>query len=109
MARTIVQSLESKKGQDILLLDIQDIAAFTDYFVLCTGTSDRMLEAMAEAALDSVHRAHRKNGRKQGEAREGWVVVDYGDVVLHLFSPDQREYYRLEELWHDGRILLKVQ
>jgi ribosome-associated protein len=109
MARTIVRSLESKKGQDILLLDIQDIAAFTDYFVLCTGTSDRMLEALADAAVDSVRKTYRKRGLKQGEAREGWVVVDYGDVVLHLFSPEQRRYYRLAELWQDGRILLKVQ
>ncbi|MGA7194596.1 MAG: RsfS/YbeB/iojap family protein, partial [Anaerolineales bacterium] len=52
---------------------------------------------------------HRKKGRKQGEAREGWVVVDYVDVVVHLFSPDQRDYYNLEELWEDGKVLLRVQ
>ena len=109
MARTIVGSLEDKKGEDILLLDIKDIASFTDYFVLCTGTSDRMLDALAESALDTVRKRHRKAGRKQGEAREGWVVVDYGDVVLHLFSPDQREHYDLETLWQDGKVLLRVQ
>jgi ribosome-associated protein len=91
------------------LLDIKDIASFTDYFVLCTGTSDRMLDALADATLDSVRTSHRKKGRKQGEAREGWVVVDYGDVVLHLFSPDQRDHYDLEELWQDGKVLLKLQ
>lgn len=91
------------------MLDIKDIASFTDYFVLCTGTSDRMLNALAETTLETVRKRHRKRGRKQGEAREGWVVVDYGDVVVHLFSPDQREYYDLEELWQDGRVLLRVQ
>lgn len=101
--------MESRKGEDILLLDIKDIASFTDYFVLCTGTSDRMLDALAEATLETVRKHHRKHGRKQGEAREGWVVVDYGDVVVHLFSPDQREYYGLEEFWQDGRVLLKLQ
>ena len=92
-----------------MLLDIKDIASFTDYFVLCTGTSDRMLDALADAVLEAVRRPHRRRGQQQGEAREGWVVVDYGDVVVHLFSPDQRQYYDLEELWKDGKVLLKVQ
>ena len=91
------------------MLDIQKIASFTDYFILCTGTSDRMLDALADATLDSVHSSNRKKGKKQGEARDGWVVVDYGDVVVHLFSPDQRDYYNLEELWEDGKVLLRVQ
>ncbi len=77
--------------------------------MLCTGTSDRMLDALADATLESARTKHRKKGRKQGEAREGWVVVDYGDVVVHLFSPDQRDYYDLEELWRDGKVLLRVQ
>lgn len=104
-----MESLESRKGEDILLLDIKDIASFTDYFVLCTGTSDRMLDALAEATVDAVRKRYHKHGRKQGEAREGWMVVDYGDVVVHLFSPDQRAYYGLEEFWQDGRVLLKLQ
>jgi ribosome-associated protein len=109
LAHTIVSSLESKKGEDILLLDLQKIASFTDYFVLCTGTSDRMLDALAEGTMETVRKLHRKRGRKEGESREGWVIVDYGDVVVHLFSPDQREYYDLEELWMDGKVLLRVQ
>lgn len=68
-----------------------------------------MLDALAEAALEAVRKRHRKHGRKQGEAREGWMVVDYGDVVVHLFSPDQRDYYALEEFWREGRVLLKLQ
>lgn len=102
-------SLESKKGEDILLLDLKEIASFTDYFVLCTGTSDRMLDALAESTVETVRKVHRKRGRKQGESREGWIIVDYGDVVVHLFSPDQRGYYDLEELWQEGKVLLRVQ
>jgi ribosome-associated protein len=85
------------------------VASFTDYFVICTGTSDRMLDALADGTLEGVREKHRKKGRKQGESREGWVVVDYGDVVVHLFSPDQRDYYDLEDLWQDGKVLLRVQ
>lgn len=109
MARAIVGSLEDKKGENILLLDIKEVASFTDYFVLCTGTSDRMLDALADGVLETVRALRRKRGRKQGEAREGWVIVDYGDVVVHLFSPDQRSYYDLEELWRDGKVLVRVQ
>jgi ribosome-associated protein len=81
----------------------------TDYFVLCTGTSDRMLDALADSALEETRKRHKRRGRKEGLARDGWLVVDYGDVVLHLLSPDQRDYYQLEELWNEGKVLLRVQ
>lgn len=77
--------------------------------MLCTGTSDRMLDALADAVLEDLRKKRRKKGKKEGLARDGWVLVDYGDVIVHLLSPDQREYYRLEELWNEGKILLKVQ
>ena len=109
LAHTIVSLLEDKKGEDILLLDIKEVASFTDYFVICTGTSDRMLEALADGTMEGVRTRHHKRGRKQGASDDGWVVVDYGDVVVHLFSPDQRDFYDLEELWQDGKVLLRVQ
>jgi ribosome-associated protein len=101
--------LEDKKAEDIVLLDIKDVVSFTDYFVICSGTSDRMLDALASAVLDDMRTNHRKKGKKQGLARDGWVVIDFGDVVVHLFSPDQRDFYLLEELWEDGKVLLRLQ
>lgn len=68
-----------------------------------------MLDALADGVLESLRKHHRKKGRKTGLARDGWVVVDYGDVIIHLFSKDQREYYDLEELWSDGKVLLRLQ
>ena len=91
------------------MLDLKDIASFTDYFVICNGTTDRMLNALAKTVVDDMREQHKKKGRVEGEARGGWLIVDYGDVVLHLFSPDQRGYYNLEELWNEGKILLRVQ
>jgi ribosome-associated protein len=92
-----------------LLLDIKDVASFTDYFILCNGTSDRMLDALAKGVLDATKKSYKKKSRVEGRAQDGWLVMDFGDVVVHLFSPDQREYYDLEELWSDGRVLLKLQ
>lgn len=102
-------TLEDKKGEDILLMDIQDIASFADYFVICNGTSDRMLDALANAVLDEVKQQFQMNAHIEGQANDGWLVVDMGDVVLHLFSPDQRDYYDLEKLWDRGKVLLRLQ
>ena len=90
-------------------MDIKDIASFTDYFVICNGTSDRMLDALSKAVLEATKKDYKKKGRVEGQPGEGWLVLDFGDVVVHLFSPDMREYYDLEELWSDGRVLLRVQ
>jgi ribosome-associated protein len=90
------------------LLDIKDVATFTDYFVICTGTSDRMLDALANASMDDMRKKFKRKAKKQGNPRDGWVIVDYGDVVVHLFSPDQRDFYNIEELWEDGKVLLKL-
>ena len=104
-----MDTLEEKKGENILLLDIHDIASFTDYFVLCNGTSDRMLDALAMALRETVKEKFGLLGKLEGRPSDGWLVADFGDVVVHLFSPDQRNYYRLEELWERGKVLLRVQ
>lgn len=109
IARVIVSVLEEKKGENILLLDIHDQADFADYFVICSGTSDRMLQALADDTLEQMRKRHDLRGRVEGEARDGWMLIDYGAIVVHLFSPDRRNYYRLEELWSKGKVLLRLQ
>jgi ribosome-associated protein len=101
--------LEDKKGEDIILMDIHEQVIFADYFVICTGTSDRMLQALSDSAVEQVKQKYALNARVEGSARDGWVLVDFGDVLLHLFSPDRRDYYRLEDLWSQGKILLRLQ
>jgi len=109
VARTIVDALEDKKGEDILLMDLQGIAPFTDYFVICTGTSNRMLKALVHAAMDEVRDKHHLRTRVEGTELDGWILADFGDVILHIFSPLQREYYGLEQLWSEGKIVLHLQ
>lgn len=67
-----------------------------------------MLDALANTAVDEVRKKFKKKAKKQGNSRDGWVVVDYGNIVVHLFSPDQREFYSIEELWEDGKVLLRL-
>jgi ribosome-associated protein len=68
-----------------------------------------MLDALADAVLEQVKKEHKINGRVEGQPRQGWLVVDFYDVVVHLFSPEQRDYYRLEELWEAGKVLVRLQ
>ena len=105
----MVNALEEKKGEEIVLLDLKGVVPFTDYFVICTGTSDRMLNALMETALDVVRETHTLKTRVEGEAIDGWMLADFGDVVLHIFSLIQRDYYALEDLWAEGKVLLHVQ
>jgi ribosome-associated protein len=101
--------LEEKKGENIILIDLNEVAIFADYFVICSGTSDRMIQALVDEATDQVKEQFHLNARIEGEAVDGWMLVDFGDIILHIFSPGRRDYYRLEDLWSEGKTLLHVQ
>jgi ribosome-associated protein len=109
LAHAIVRALEEKKGEDIIVLDINEISLLADYFVICSGTSPRMIDALSEAVVDEVKEKHSLRPRIEGTSHGGWILADYGDVILHLFSPDRREYYALENLWQDARVVLHMQ
>lgn len=109
LAKEIVDTLEGKKAEDILLLDIHEISDFADYFVIANGTSDRMLESLSRATLESLKKEHGIITHAEGQARDGWILIDAGNVIVHLFSPDQRDYYSIEMLWSQGKTLLHVQ
>jgi len=91
------------------LLDIRDVASFADYFVIASAGSGRQMEA----ALDSVEQALRDDRTallgREGEPKSGWVLLDYGDVILHLFAPEERAYYDLEGLWHAATPVVRIQ
>ncbi|HOE70684.1 MAG TPA: ribosome silencing factor [Brevefilum sp.] len=100
--------LESKKGEDILVLDIKEIASFTDYFVIVSGSSNRMLQSLSSGLVREIKTHFHRTAQPEGRSSAGWIVLDYGDVVVHLFSPLQRNYYRLEELWSEGNVVLRL-
>lgn len=90
-------------------MDIKEITSFTDYFIICTATSNRMLNALADGVVEKTRVEHNKKGRIEGTPDSGWIIVDYGDIVVHIFDTDLRQYYKLEELWDEGKVLLRVQ
>jgi ribosome-associated protein len=100
--------LEDKKGEDIVLMDVSNICQFTDYFIICSGTSDRMLQSLSKAVDESAKSNFSLDARINGKGVEGWITLDFGDLVVHLFSERQRAYYQLEELWAEGKILLRL-
>lgn len=101
--------LEEKKGENLVLIDIKHLAVFADYFIICSGTSDRMLGALAESVSQFAKEKFQSSVHIEGEPREGWILLDIGDIIVHLFSPGQRSYYKLEDLWSQGKILLHLQ
>ena len=103
LVRAIVEEIHDTKGQDVKVLHLKGLVSYTDYFVLVTGTSNRHVQAMA----DRVH-LKLKNQHQQlpitfeGYDTGAWVLLDYGDVVLHIFQEEQREFYALDDLWVDA-------
>jgi ribosome-associated protein len=97
-----------KLGEDVLLLDMRPVSTFADYFVLCSGTSERQVEAIYEEVLTKLREANVRPLHAEGTAASGWVLIDYGAVVVHIFLPSTRRYYNLEQLWRDARTLVRI-
>jgi len=109
LARTIVDLIAAKMGSDILLLDLAGKTIVADYFVIASGNSDRQIKAIVEDTVVSLKREHGvANLSVEGKAESGWVLIDYGSVVVHIFSPKQRDYYQLERLWSEAHTVVRI-
>ncbi len=99
-----------KKGSNILLLDLREQAVFADYFLICSGENERQLRAMAESIrFETKNQAGILATSVEGIPEAGWVLVDYSDLIVHIFAPETREYYDLEDLWSDAHVVLRVE
>ncbi|HFQ95745.1 MAG TPA: ribosome silencing factor [Anaerolineae bacterium] len=109
LAHDIVDLLDEKQAQDILLLDIHELAPFADYFVIATATSERQSKSLVEMLVDTLREQRIKPLFIEGESQSGWQLLDYGEVIVHIFSPELRDFYRLEDLWHDAKVVVRLQ
>jgi ribosome-associated protein len=103
--RLAVEATRDKKALDIVVLDLRGLASFTDYFLIATGGSHRQLETIADEIEAKLKEAKRKPSHVEGYPRGDWILMDYVDFVVHVFTPTSRAYYDLERLWGDAKRL----
>ena len=102
LAREGVAAALDKKGSDLLVLNLSEISSFADYFVLCSATSERQAQAIADAIEERLRAAGRRPISVEGYAPSNWILLDYGDVLFHVFLEASRRFYALERLWGDA-------
>ena len=108
VAQFIIDEASDKLAEDIVLLDLRGLAPFTDYFVIMSAESSRQIQALEEDLTRSLKDAGVPRHRREGTSASGWVLLDFSDVIVHLFSPDEREFYDLESLWQRAPQVVRV-
>ncbi len=101
----VVQGMLEKKASDVVVMDLREVKnAIADYFIICSGNSDTQIDAIADSVEGYVHKAIKQNPwKREGKQNKEWVIIDYVDVVAHVFNKDKRIFYGLEELWGDAK------
>jgi len=105
----VVEAASDKQATDILLLDIHKVCSFADYFVICTGDSDRQIRAIYDEVEHALKRAGILPHHCEGTLDSGWLLLDFRDVIVHIFAPSEREYYQLDKLWSKAIPVLRIQ
>lgn len=102
LAKKIAKIANEHKAEGVSVLDLRKLTSFTDYFVICSGNSDRHVQAIASAIHFDLKKEDRIPLGEEGMKAGGWALIDYGDVVAHVFYKEMRDHYQLESLWHDA-------
>ena len=109
LARRIVELAEDKKAADIVLLDLFELTTLADAFVICSGGSERQVDAIADGISAALRDEGVKPIGREGTPASHWVLVDFGSVIVHVFTPPERDYYSLEKHWSAARVVVRVQ
>ena len=103
MARIAWNALNDKKGEDIKIIDITGISVLADYFIIANGTSDSQVNALVDNVEEELHKAGYSLKQREGQASGSWVLLDFGDIIVHVFDKENRLFYDLERIWKDGK------
>ncbi len=109
LVHAIVDAVVDKKAEDVVLLDIRGLSPIADYFLICSGATDRQIAAIVEAIETALKAEGRSPLHVEGTPDSGWVLLDCSDVIIHVFGPRERAYYQLERLWEDARLVVRIQ
>ena len=109
LARAAVDIASDKKASDVILLDIRDVTTIADYFVICSGSNRRQIQAIADAIEEQLVEQGASIFHREGVSDAGWILLDFSDVIVHIFGPKEREYYRLESLWSEAKTVVYLQ
>jgi ribosome-associated protein len=109
LARRIVELAEDKKAADIVLLDLTGLTTLADYFVIASGGSERQLDAISDGIVEGLREQKVRPIGREGVAASHWVLLDYGSVIVHVFTPPERDFYQLERHWAEAKTILRVQ
>ncbi len=109
VARRVVELAEDKKAAEIVLLDLIGLTTLADYFVICSGGSERQLDAIADGILSGLREEGVRPIGREGTPASHWILVDFGSVIVHVFTPPERDYYSLEKHWAEAKTILRVQ
>jgi ribosome-associated protein len=107
MVKIAYEALEDKKGEDIRVIEIKDISVLADYMIIANGTNTSQTQALMDSVDEKLSKAGVMNKRIEGTKNSTWILMDYGDVIVHIFSKEDRLFYDLERIWRDGRTIGK--
>lgn len=103
MARIAYDALSDKKGEDIKIIDITGVSVLADYFIIANGNSDSQVNALVDNVEEELHKAGYPLKQREGRANSSWILLDFGDIIVHVFDKENRLFYDLERIWKDGR------
>ena len=102
-----IAALEDRKAEDIRIIDIRELSPVADYFIIANGTNQPQLQAMRDACDEALYKAGLQKTQVEGNSNSTWILMDYGDLIIHIFSKEDRLFYDLERIWRDGKIVEK--
>lgn len=103
MARIAWQALSDKKGEDIKIIDITGVSVLADYFIIASGNSESQISALVDNVEEELHKAGYHLKQREGRSGASWILLDFGDIIVHVFDKENRLFYDLERIWKDGR------
>ncbi|MCI8763558.1 MAG: ribosome silencing factor [Lachnospiraceae bacterium] len=105
MVRLAIQSLEDKKGEDIRIIDIREVSVLADYFIIASGSNANQVQAMTDNVEEVLGKAGYEPRQIEGYRSANWILMDYGDIIVHVFCREDRLFYDLERIWRDGKVV----